>query len=423
MAEEGPLRLRGAVRHYEWGGYELIASLTGASNPGRRPFAELWLGAHRSAPALVETASGALPLEEFIAARPAEILGPAAAARYGGRLPYLLKVLEAQKMLSIQAHPSRRQAEEGFLRENRAGVAPGAPERNYKDPNHKPEVHVALTEFWMLHGFRPLEEIARTLREAPELASVMPDFGARLPSCGAAPTPRRDLLRELYTRVMTMPQEDVNRILDPLIARLERGAPPARNTPHFWMLRAAREFPRPGGGRDRGLFSIYLLNLVRLAPGEGTYQPAGVLHAYLEGANVELMASSDNVLRGGLTPKHIDVDELLRTVSFESGAAEVLKGCAVSPSETVYRTPAAEFELSRIDLVPGRVHRGAAVEGPDTVLLLEGTALLDAGGRRLSLQRGNAVFVPHGRAYSLAAETGCALLFKASLPASPASPR
>ncbi len=408
MAEDGPLLLRGAVQHYAWGGRELIPSLLGVENPAGRPFAELWLGAHPAAPALLETPGGPLPLDRYIAARPAETLGPAAPL-FENRLPFLLKVLDARSMLSIQVHPDKRQAEEGFRRENGAGVPPGAPHRNYKDPNHKPEVHVALSEFWMLHGFRPLDEILRLAGRYPELSPLMSERAAGL--------------REIYTRAMSLPQASVDALLNPLIARLEQGPPPAKHSPDYWALRAAREFPLPGGGRDRGLFSIYLLNLLRLEPGEGTYQPAGVPHAYLEGATVELMANSDNVLRAGLTPKHVDVDELLRAVSFECGAPEILRGVPVSAAETAYRTAAEEFELSRLALAPGASCAGVSARGPEILLAIEGQALLRAGNRTLDLPRGKAAFVPYGCRYVLEGSPAGALLFKAALPASSARPQ
>ena len=392
------LPLRGAVRHYEWGGYEFIPGLLGLANPEKRPFAELWLGAHPSAPSL--TADGS-PLAAWIARAPDAFLGPAAARRFAGRLPYLLKVLEVRGMLSIQAHPDKRQAAAGFARENAAGIPLDAAARNYRDDNHKPELHVALTRLWMLHGFRPLAQVARVLEEVPELHAL---------------EPYARTVRELYTTVMSMPQERVDAILNPLIARLERENPADKDRPDFWALRAAREFPLPQGRRDRGLFSVYLLNLAHLAPGQGTFQPAGVLHAYLEGVTVELMANSDNVLRGGLTPKHVDVAELLRILSFEPCVPEVLEGTPVSACETVYRTTAEEFELSRITLAAGGPGFAAMARGPETWIALEGSVEVTCGDERLPLARGQSVFVRCGSAFRIEARDTAATLFRASIP-------
>lgn len=380
MCVEPVFPLRGAVQHYEWGGYDFIPNLLGVPNPRQEPFAELWIGAHPKAPSTALLAEGERPLNELLAEP----------------LPYLFKVLDARQMLSIQAHPTKQQAEQGFARENAAGIPLNAPQRNYKDSNHKPEVHVALTEFWMLHGFRTLEGIMDQFRRHPELSAL------------GAPTG----LRELYTTAMTLPQPQVDAILSPLLARIEAENPP-KSSPAYWALRAARGFPRANGERDRGIFSCFLLNLVRLNPGEGTYQPAGVLHAYLEGVNVELMANSDNVLRGGLTPKHVDVDELLRTLTFEGGEPQVLKGEAVSQAERVYRTPAAEFELSRIALEPGTAHTAAA-RGPEAFIVLEGAAALNG----IQLRRGSIAFAQSGSAYLIEAESP-AVLFKAAVPVRP----
>lgn len=380
MSVEPVFQLRGAVQHYNWGGYDFIPSLLGIPNPRQEPFAELWIGAHPKAPSIAILAEGERPLNELLAEP----------------LPYLFKVLDARQMLSIQAHPTKQQAEQGFARENAAGIPLNAPQRNYRDSNHKPEVHVALTEFWMLHGFRAHEDIVDQFRRHPELSAL------------GAP----DDLRELYTTAMTLPQSQVDAILNPLLARIEAENPP-KSSPAYWALRAARDFPRPNGGRDRGIFSCFLLNLVRLNPGEGTYQPAGVLHAYLEGVNVELMANSDNVLRGGLTPKHVDADELLRTLTFEGGEPQVLTGEAVSLTEHVYRTPAEEFELSRIALDPGTAHIATA-RGPETFIVLEGAATLNG----IHLRRGSIAFAQRGAAYRIEAASP-AVLFKAALPVRP----
>ena len=393
--------LRGVVQHYHWGGTEFIPKLLGVSNPSNRPFAELWLGAHGKAPAIV--ADNGTPLNAYIDESPATVLGPAVNARYHGKLPYLLKILDAHQMLSIQAHPNKHQAQEGFARENAAGIDLHAPERNYKDDNHKPEVHVALTEFWMLHGFRGPGEIARILDNIPEFRSGLANQS--LPD-----------LRELYRVIMTMPQSEVDRILDPLIARLHSNPPAPKDTPDYWALKAAATFPLQSGHQDRGIFSIYLLNLVHLQPGQGTFQPAGVLHAYLEGVNVELMANSDNVLRGGLTKKHIDVAELMRTVNFAAGEPEVLDGEAISDTEHVYRTAAEEFRLSRIDLPAGRAASTTAVRGPESILLLEGSATLTSGEQTLPLSPGFAVLVPFGFDYALESQGKAAVLFKAAVP-------
>jgi mannose-6-phosphate isomerase len=416
MVEEGVLRLQGVVQHYDWGGQNFIPDLLGVENATRRPFAELWIGAHAKAPSVVELASGTEPLDELIAEAPEAMLGAAANHHFHGRLPYLFKILDVHKMLSIQAHPTLVQAREGFARENAEGVSLEAGSRNYKDETHKPEIGVALTEFWMLHGFRPLEQIAGILEHIPELGSLMPEFGSGLAAAGHDHATRRGLLRTLYSNVMTMPQGRVDVLLARLLSRL-RAAPSAeKDSPDFWALRAAEQFPLPGEHLDRGIFSVYLLNLVHLHPGQATFQPAGVLHAYLEGVNVELMANSDNVLRGGLTTKHVDVPELLRILAFEGGTPEVFEGTRVSEQERVYRTPAEEFELSRISVEARDRYTGEAAYGPKALLVLHGSGTVTAAGRSLSMERGSIVFAPCGTQFVIETGTEELLVFQAGLP-------
>ncbi|HTZ60145.1 MAG TPA: mannose-6-phosphate isomerase, class I [Acidobacteriaceae bacterium] len=413
----GALMLRGVVQHYDWGGYNFIPDLLGIENVTRRPYAELWIGAHAKAPSLVEEASGAeQPLDQLIAKAPEAILGPATSLKFGARLPYLFKVLDVHKMLSIQAHPTLVQAKEGFARENAAGVPLDAGNRNYKDDNHKPEIGVALTDFWMLHGFRPLEQIADALDRIPELGAVMPGFRQGLADAGHDHEARRAWLRELYSNVMTLAQEKVDSLLNQMIARLEEKPVSDKDNPDYWALRAAENFPLPGGHRDRGIFSIYLLNLVHMRPGQGTFQPAGVLHAYLEGVNVELMANSDNVLRGGLTTKHVDVPELLRILTFEGGRPEVLDGIQVTGQQRVYRTPAQEFELSRIALTAGGRYAGEAAYGPKALLVLQGYGQITAAGQRNALSRGSIAFLPAGTEFVMEAQGGDLVAFQAAVP-------
>ncbi len=374
--------LRGIPQHYEWGGYEFIPELLGIGNRERRPYAELWIGAHPKAPSIAVLGEKERALQDVLPAP----------------LPYLMKILDARQMLSIQAHPNKAQAEAGFARENAMGIPLDAPQRNYKDANHKPEVHVALTEFWMLHGFREMSEVEFFADRYPELRGL--DL--------------KDGVRGVYEAAMTMPQAEVDRILNPLLARLEEQQP-TKMDPAYWALRAARDFPAAGGGRDRGIFSCFLLNLLHLRPGEGTYQPAGVLHAYLEGTNVELMANSDNVLRGGLTPKHVDVVELLATLSFESGPAQIMRGEGLSPAERVYRTEAEEFELSCVTVTDEIGYADCASMGPEAWIALEGSARLESETTAVEMERGTIAMVMEGRSYRVHTAKR-AVLYKSAVP-------
>jgi len=416
ISETGVLRLHGAVQHYAWGGCDFIPSLLGIANNERIPFAELWMGAHSKGPSTANVAGIEIPLNRLIAEAPEKILGPTVSGHFGGRLPYLFKVLDVAKMLSIQAHPTKKQAEDGFARESAAGIDLQDAERNYKDDNDKPEVAVALTDFWMLHGFRPLEQIAEIFRTVPELHSIMPDFPEKVGHTENTVQARRALLQDLYRAVMTTPQDRIDLLLNTLIVRLAKAARSDKNDPDYWAARALEMFCSVNGHLDRGIFSIYLLNLVHLRPGQGTFQSPGMLHAYLEGVTVELMANSDNVLRGGLTPKHVDVPGLMRIVSFDSGLPVVMNGVRAGVSECVYQTSSEDFELSSINLESGTQYKGSAVHGPDTIIVLSGSATLAANGHSLALTRGNIIFAPFGMHYVLCANGDRTMLFKASVP-------
>ena len=415
IPEIGVLRLHGAVQHYAWGGCDFIPGLLGIANNERIPFAELWMGAHPNGPATTNVAGRDVPLDRLIAEAPDKILGSATSTHFGGRLPYLFKVLDVAKMLSIQAHPTKKQAEEGFARESAEGIDLQDAERTYKDDNDKPEVAVALTDFWMLHGFRPLEQIAEMFRTVPELHSIMPDFPAKLVRTETTVQARRVLLQDLYHTVMTVPQDSADLLLNALITRLATIDTSDKNDPSHWVTRALETFCP--GHCDRGIFSIYLLNLVHLRPGQGTFQRAGTLHAYLEGVTVELMGNSDNVLRGGLTPKHVDVPGLMRIVSFDSGPPVIMNGLHAGASECVYQTSSDEFELSSINLASGAPYLGNTAQGPDTIIVLSGGAILAANGQSTALRRGSIVLVSFGVHYVVHASGDRASFFKASVPA------
>lgn len=386
------------VQHYDWGGTSVIADLLGQANSDGRPFAELWMGAHPGNPSRVQGPTGeSLGLDRLIAQNPEEILGSETAAQFSG-LPFLFKVLDAAKPLSIQVHPGLDQARAGFADEDARGIPRQAPTRNYKDANHKPELVVALGgDFWALRGFRPFDQIAKMLGAHPELKNL---------AAGFEPTSKG--LKRLYETFMTDRPENVEVTLRPLIDRWRREnakAPFPKTDPRFWVLRADSQFSFPGR-TDRGLFSILLLNLVKLSPGEALYLPAGILHAYLEGTAIEIMANSDNVLRGGLTPKHVDVPELLKTVIFDGAPPEVLTSVPVRGAESIYSTTAAEFELRRIDLQPGVPHA--------TLPSWSGEIFLVASGSVDGIPT-RCMFVPRGVSCTFRAPSA-AVVFRAGVP-------
>jgi len=406
--------LHSSIQHYAWGDKVFIPELLGIENPEERPFAELWMGAHPDLPSKVEVNGRPVPLNERIDASAEEILGPTVTRDFDGQLPYLLKVLSAAAPLSIQIHPSKERAREGFAREDAAGIPHSARNRNYHDTNHKPELIVALTEFYGLRGFRPLEETTQVLHDIPEFRALAPDF-----------EPTSACLKSFYEKIMNLSQDRVDSILAPIIERLTESDQKRafnRTDREYWVLWADQEYSK-NGHRDQGIFSIYLLNLVHLKPGEAMYLPAGVLHAYLEGSGIEIMANSNNVIRGGLTSKHVDVPELLKNVTFEGSELEILYPTRLSNTqEWVFKTPVREFELRRIEVTEEQPHQNGSDHSADILILinLKGDArvTVTSGEESLDLQKGGAFLAPHGVAYTISA-TGAATLYKATLPQNP----
>jgi mannose-6-phosphate isomerase len=332
-------KLVGKVQHYAWGGSSFISQLLNIKNVEEKPFAEYWMGAHDNASSeIIISDSEKIKLNEYIKSFPVETLGDDAVKQFG-KLPYLFKILDVKDMLSIQVHPSKKNAEIEFAEENKKNIPLTAAHRNYKDDNHKPELMLALSGFWLLHGFKSPNKLKGILQKTPELKFLFSVF-------------ENGGYYELYRSVMEMDQEIVNETLQPLLDKIipaYQNNELQKNDENFWAARAALTYNEPGK-IDRGIFSIYIFNLLKLQPGEAIFQDAGLPHAYLEGQNAEIMANSDNVLRGGLTPKHVDVDELLKHVKFEETIPNVIHKKNNAEHISSYITPAADFELSQIKL-------------------------------------------------------------------------
>lgn len=398
-------KLQGKVQPYAWGGSQFIPALLQQSNPDNKPFAEYWMGAHDNAPADVVGADGQKqPLNAWVAQDPAAVLGKTVNDRFG-RLPYLFKVLDVKDMLSIQVHPEKKAAVEAFAAENKQGVALSAPNRNYKDDNHKPELMLALSDFWLLHGFKPAAALKQVLQQTPELQFLLPVFG-------------EGDYAALYKTVMEMDQQAVNDHLQPLLVRIlplyEKGAL-KKEQEDFWAARAFKTFCEPGR-TDRGIFSVYLFNVVNLHPGEAIFQDAGILHAYLEGQNMEIMANSDNVLRGGLTNKHIDVSELMKHVRFEPIVPQVVKGVpGKAKGEEIFPTPVNDFELHRLTLKAGEPITVTATTA-DIYFVYEGSAQATAGKDQVSLKKGEAMLAVAGTEVQFKSAEE-AVIFTATVPA------
>ncbi|HTA89983.1 MAG TPA: mannose-6-phosphate isomerase, class I [Polyangiaceae bacterium] len=374
------LRLDNPIQNYAWGSHSAISRLLRGTSPSEKPEAELWMGAHPQAPSRVLPSGESLA--SLIERAPERMLGSEPLARYGPRLPFLLKVLAAEAPLSLQAHPTLEQARAGFDAEEAAGIPLDSPKRNYKDRSHKPELLCALTPFTALCGFRSVPqmlELLRTLR-TPRLGYVL-ELIEQLRS-------EADLARVFSALMTASPErrsEMARQTLDRCTDLAAFDGPFQRD--FSWAVRIGMLYPG-----DVGIITALLLNLVQLAPGEAIYLPAGNMHAYLQGMGMEIMANSDNVLRGGLTPKHVDVAELSRVLDFRAGPVSVLQG-EQQGSARVYQTSTPEFELQSFQLLPGEAPTVADRRGPEILFCEQGALSLTCAGETLALAQGHALFV------------------------------
>lgn len=362
--------LYGPIRNYAWGSRSAIATLQGRPAPSPEPEAELWLGAHPGAPASVDRDGARVSLVELLSAEPGHWLGQPVVDRFGVRLPFLLKVLAADAPLSLQAHPDPEQARAGHA----ADAAREVGQRNYVDPYHKPELLVALTPMEALCGFRDPAVSAEVLA-AFGIPSLEPVVAAlRTGAAGLA-----DAVRLL----LTFPTDQRGE----LVAAV---ASAAVESPDARLARSLAD-SYPG---DPGVLVALLLNWVRIAPGEAIWMPAGNLHAYLRGTGVEIMAASDNVLRGGLTPKRIDVDELLRVLRFEVLDDPVVRAVPVAPGVVCWPVPVDDFALYQVQVGSDQAEVTVPLVGPRVVLCAAGALTVDDGAGSVELGPGQAAVSP-----------------------------
>ena len=395
----GVHKLTGSVQHYSWGGTKFLPQLLTIENPNHAPFAEYWLGVHAGGPASVEVNQQSVLLSDIIASDPVAALSAPVYEQFGG-LPYLFKVLDVKDMLSIQVHPTKEYAKVAFEKEEAAGVALDAPNRNYKDQNHKPEIMLAMSEFWLLHGFKSEAKILETLENSAEFQVLAPLY-------------KSEGLAGLYTFLMEMEQAQVDSLLGPVIKRALRNKQDGKidkTSPEWWV---AKLYENSNGiyPIDKGVFSIYLFNIVCIMPGQGIFQDAGVPHAYLEGQNVELMANSDNVLRGGLTPKHIDVPELIKNIKFKHIEPVIIEGTKPCMGESVYPAPTQDFGIATIKL-GGSYSFEHEAQSLDMFLVVEGGCVVN---NQMSVKTGEAFVVFPGNKLNIHA-SGKTLIYRAFVP-------
>ena len=391
-------KLQGKHRHYDWGGTSFIPNLMGIENVNHLPYAEYWMGAHPSASSKVFTSNGENNLDVLIHQDPKKWLGEKTAQVFGS-LPYLFKILDVNKMLSIQVHPSKQNAIVGFEKEQAIGISLDAVNRNYKDKNHKPEVMVALSDFWLLHGFLPPAMLAERLQSQLQFHPLINEF-------------KGEDYQHLYTYFMELPMELSDQILQPLLVEAAAEVKNGRVTksdPHYWAHKYYAD-GIPATNIDKGIFSIYILNIVHLPKYSGIFQGAGLLHAYLEGQNIELMANSDNVLRGGLTPKHVDCSELIQQVKFTPTFPAILKGDFINKQETNYPCTTSDFGLTKIALEVGETYTITS-RSMEMLLAMEGAVLVDD----LPLKAGDSVVIQPNSKIKLIAQQPT-VLFRSFVP-------
>ncbi|MCP4543526.1 MAG: mannose-6-phosphate isomerase, class I [Chloroflexi bacterium] len=389
LVKPRPYLMRNQIQHYAWGTRNdeaFIPRLLGIEPQPDTPYAELWMGTHSKAPSAVVVEGTAIPLDQWIAAHPLELLGAVVAERFSDKLPFLFKVLSIQEALSIQAHPNKTQAEILHARD---------PE-HYLDDNHKPELAVALDSLTALVGIRPFAEILDALKRYPELADfVGQEIYQRLTAAKNPPYPEQQtLVRAMFA---TLIEHSVNRVeelsqsIDFLAGRLTESAGELQEEEHLFL-----DLRQRYAGADVGLFAIFLLNLVHLKAGEGVYTPAGIPHAYLKGNIVECMANSDNVVRVGLTPKFKDAQALVDILDCQPGIVSFVKIDLDSP-DRVYQTPFDEFEVSRWQIKPGE-EKSVIGSGPRVLIVIRGDVLIrwsdDQESGEEMLRRGQSVFIP-----------------------------
>ncbi len=384
--------LQGAVKRYPWGSSSAIPTIL-ERRPDGTPWAEYWLGAHPDGPATTADGHG---LDDFIHHHPAS-LGDGSRTTFGDRLPFLVKILAAATPLSIQVHPSREQAEAGHAQENTRGMAQDSPERSFRDDWPKPEIIIALDTFDALIGLRDPASTARLLQGlgVPEITPIVTILAH------AQPDP--DSTREAFLAVSDTATEQMVSALTAAVQSAEQSDP---GQPDFTDTARILTSTHPG---DPSILAALMLNRVRLRAREALFVPAGTLHAYLQGFGVEVMGASDNVVRGGLTSKHIDIPALADIGNFTPQTPEILTPLAGTPGLHTYRTGAPEFRVWLVE-PPAATVPVPAVDRARIILGLSGELTLNTGTATSTLKQGRAVFLEAGEAPTVSGNGTAALV-------------
>lgn len=393
-------RLMGKPQHYIWGGKDFIPNLF-QLNHDQQIYAEWWLGTHSSAPSLIQYQGDWYDLSDYIQQYPAA-LGQKSQQLFGNNLPYLLKILDVAQPLSIQLHPTKKEAEEGFARENATGISLQDPQRIYKDDNHKPEMMIALSDFWLLHGFKTKSAILQTLYQRPSLVALAEKLETQN-------------LKTFYAEIMQASQAELTQWLLPLIQSHQvayRANQLTFDNPDYWLLYVLEAMKISLEKLDAGLLCFYLFNIVHLKRGEGIFQDAGIPHAYLRGQNIELMASSDNVIRGGLTPKYVNIPELLKIVDCREVIPQIIAPAPKTTGCFTYQTPSQDFALENVNFQQNS-QSDLSAQSAEILLVMSGKVTICSEQQTLTLVQGESLFIEAGTNYQLIGyETGYAIIAK-----------
>ncbi|EIJ67762.1 mannose-6-phosphate isomerase, class I [Pasteurella bettyae] len=397
----GIYKLTGSLQNYVWGGKDYIPNLLNISKAPNQYYAEWWLGAHSSSPSQIDVKGKQQSLIDFIKQHP-EVLGKQSRAIFGDELAYLLKILDVNKPLSIQLHPTKKQAELGFITENEKGVDLKDPKRTYKDNNHKPEMMIALSDFWLLHGFKQKAQIAETLKNRPSLTALL------------AKLEHQDL-HHFYADIMQATQSQLATWLLPIITANKQAYQNHQLTlenPDYWLLYTMEAMEISEDKLDPGLICFYLFNIVHLKTGEGIYQDAGIPHAYLRGQNIELMACSDNVIRGGLTPKHVDIPALLEVIDCREIEPKIISVAPQQNGSFTYKTAAKDFALENVRYEVNTTAESKA-ENAMILLVMQGSLEISEKQTALLLNQGESAFICADTEYKIEGiKTGYCVLAK-----------
>ncbi|MFC0309082.1 mannose-6-phosphate isomerase, class I [Gallibacterium trehalosifermentans] len=393
-------RLNGQAQHYIWGGKTYIPQCFQLPVDDKI-YAEWWLGAHPSAPSILVKDNTEYNLADYIAQFP-HVLGEKSQQQFGQKLPYLLKILDVVQPLSIQLHPTKKEAEIGFARENAEGIDLKDANRSYKDDNHKPEMMIALSDFWLLHGFKSKDAILKTLYARPSLMPLAEQL-------------ENQLLKDFYATVMQASQTQLVQWLLPVIQANQvayRENCLSLENPDYWVIYALEAMDISLEKLDAGLLCFYLFNLVHLKQGEGIFQDAGIPHAYLRGQNIELMACSDNVIRGGLTLKYVDIPELLKIIDCQEITPKIIPAADPSEGYHTYQTPSQDFALANLNYQSGSECNLVAMSA-EVLLVMQGKLQITAENQTLSVQQGEALFIEADTQYRIQGEEqGYAIIAK-----------